>query len=135
MRRRSRPTLAAVGTVALLALSGCDADDHPNEQRGASPVELTAKVDNEKVVVSPSEEGEGLFTVTIANLSSGDATLTFSGPTDRSTPPIGAGNVLTFKVNLEQGHYLVSVEDESVKPAKLEIGPARESAQNEILLP
>lgn len=135
MRRRSRPTLLAVGTIAALGVAGCGSDDHPNLSRAASPVELTAKVDNEKVVVSPSREGAGIFNITISNQSSEDATLTFTGPIDRSTPPIGAGNVLQFKVNLEQGNYVVSVEDGSVKTAKLAIGKARPSAQNELLLP
>jgi len=125
----------AVGVFALLGVVGCDADDHPNEPRPAAPVELTAKIDNEKVTVSPGKEGAGLFNVTISNQSSEDAALTFTGPTDRSTPSIGAGNVLTFKLDLEEGNYVVSVEDETVKPDKLEIDEPRESAQNDLLLP
>lgn len=127
--------MLAIGTAALLGISGCDADDHPNDPRPPSPVELTAKIDDEKVVVSPGEAGAGVFNITISNQSDEDAALTFTGPVDRSTPEIGAGNVLQFKVNLEQGNYEVSTGDDSVKPGRLKIGPERESAQNQLLLP
>ena len=41
-----------------------------------------------------------------------------------------------MKIVLEEGDYVVSAgEDSSVREGALEVGPERESSQNELLLP
>lgn len=140
MERSRRTALLAVAFALALVAAGCGEDDFPNEPRPPAAIELTAKIDDEKVVVSPTEVdgapvGAGLANVTIANLSDEDAQLVFDGPSERTTDPILAGGVLNFKLDLEQGDYAVRTADSDAREAELTVGPPRPSAQNELLLP
>lgn len=138
-RRRRKGLLAAAG-IALLGFAGCGSDDFVNDPRLPAPIQLTAKIDDRKVVVSPTEiDGEpigaGLATITIANLSDDEVQLTFDGPNEKSTAPILAGGVADFKMTLEEGDYVVAADGSDASEAQLTVGPERESAQNELLLP
>jgi hypothetical protein len=135
MGRSRRTALLAAAGVAALAAAGCGAEDHPNDPRPPAPIELSAKVDNQKVVVSPDKVGAGLADVTIANLNDDDVNLTFVGPADQAVDPILAGGITSVKLNLEQGRYELRSDDDSLKPGILTVGPERPSAQNDLLLP
>ena len=74
--------LAAIGLTA----AGCGSEDHPNEPRPAKPIEVTARVDNEVVEVSPSDFGAGLTVFTISNQSDEAVALTLDGPVAADAP-------------------------------------------------
>jgi hypothetical protein len=137
--RRIRPKyLVGTGVAVLgIAAAGCGSEDHPNEPRPPSPVEITARVDEDVVDVSPSEFGAGLAVFTISNQSESVVELTIDGPVAATSPPIEPNAVTDdFKVDMREGEYEVSAGTESqAKPTELVIGPERPSAQNELLLP
>jgi hypothetical protein len=140
MWRKRRTGLLAAAGIALLGAAGCGSDDFVNDPRPPAPVELTAKIDDRKVVVSPVKidgepVGAGLATFTIANLSDDEVQLTFDGPSQSSTEPILAGGVADFKMNLEEGDYVVAADGGEAAETRFTVGPERESAQNELLLP
>lgn len=141
MRRSFRISLLALGAIAAVA-SGCGSEDFPNEPRPPAPIELTAKIDNSKVLVSPTKDpngdpiSAGLATITVANLSDKDGVqLVLSGPTDFASDPIVAGGAADLKLTLEEGNYEVSAEGVSVNGSMLKVGPTRASSQNTLLLP
>lgn len=135
MRGRSAVALAALATGAVLA-AGCGSEDFPNEPRPAAPVELSALVDDGKVLMAPREVGAGLATVTISNQADDDVVLSFDGPgEDRETSQIPAGGVSSIKLALEQGDYVVEPDVSTIASGNLAVGAPRESAQNELLLP
>src|SRR5215211_6789397 len=130
MRSKGLTLVPAGLAVLALAAAGCGAEDHPNEPRPAVPLEVSTKVGDDKVVVSPSRLGAGLAVFTISNQTDDIVQLALAGP-------IEAGGVTdTFKVAMEEGLYEVSAGAEaSSRPAELTIGPTRKSSQNELLLP
>jgi hypothetical protein len=136
MRRRTYPVASALAAIAVTA-AGCGSDDHPNDPRPAKPIEVTARVDNDAVEVSPSKFGAGLVVFTISNQSDGAAALTVDGPVAASSQTLEPGAVSDdFKVDLQEGTYEVTGGEESqAKPQELVVGPARPSAQDELLLP
>ena len=127
---------SALAAIAVTA-AGCGSDDHPNDPRPAKPIEVTARVDNDVVEVSPSKFGAGLVVFTISNQSDGAAALTVDGPVAASSQTLEPGAVSDdFKVDLQEGTYEVTGGEESqAKPQELVVGPARPSAQDELLLP
>lgn len=144
MRRRSPISLLASGAVAAVALlaTGCGSEDFPNEPRPPAPIELTAKVDEQKVIISPKKDangdpiGAGLATITVANLTDEDGVqLVLRGPTENASDPIVSGGAADLKLSLEEGEYEVEAEGVDVREATLEVGPERPSSQNELLLP
>jgi hypothetical protein len=130
--------VAGAGLAVLgLTAAGCGSEDHPNEPRPPKPIEITARVDEQAVDVSPSEFGAGLTVFTISNQSESVVELTVDGPVAATSPPIQPNGVSDdFKVDMKEGEYEVTAGQESkAKPTRLVIGPERPSAQNELLLP
>lgn len=136
---RGRKHLAVIVGVAgsMVAFAACGEEDFANEPRRAAPIEVTAKVDLEKVKVSPSEiGGAGLVNVTISNQSEDQVVLTFDGPVTKSSEPIEAGSVGSVEIDFKQGEYEVDAGPESAaKTQTISVGPPRDSAQNTLLLP
>ncbi len=139
MRRRGlTATLAAVGIVAFTA--GCGAEEFENNPRPPAPIELTARINDNRVIVSPTKingepVGAGLANITISNQTLDEVQLDFTGPADRQTDPIVPKGVLEFKINLDEGDYLVSANQPGVDDFEFEVGPERPSSENELLLP
>jgi hypothetical protein len=132
--------IVPVAALAVaLALAACGEDDFENNPRPASPIELTALINDTKVKVSPSRPsavGAGLVNVTISNQSADPAALVLEGPSDEASDEIAPGGTGSMKIALEEGDYVVSTgEGSSLRESSLEVGPERESSQNELLLP
>ena len=131
-----RRVLASVGALAAVGVAGCGSDDHPNEPRPPAPIEVTARVDDERVDVQPSKFGAGLVVMTISNQSGDPVAIGVEGPTGGRGPTIAPGQPGNFKFNFQEGEYVVSAGEESqARDALLEVGPERASSQNDLLLP
>ena len=129
----------AVSAAALAAATGvgaCGSDDFENEPRPAPPIELTARISDSDVDISPSKIGGGPANITVSNQSRQPASLVLEGPTDAVGPELPPGAVGELKATLDEGDYEVSGGPESdAREGTLEVGPERASSQNELLLP
>ena len=127
-----------VALVGAFALASCGEDDFENDPRPPAPIELTARIADDVVNVSPSsasQVGAGLANITISNQSQDAAVLLLDGPTDEQSEEIVAGGTGSMKIALAEGDYTVSAQDSTAKQAKLEVGPDRPTSQNDLLLP
>jgi len=121
--------------LAALIVAGCGSEDHPNDPRPPAPVELSAKIDDKRVVIAPSRIGAGLAVITISNQSSENVQLEFSGPSNGETSEIAAGGVGTIQLQLKEGGYTIEPSAPAIQSAELDVGAERPSAQNDLLLP
>jgi hypothetical protein len=138
MRGTSRLFGTAAAIVAALTLAACGEEDFKNDPRPASPIELSARIGDDEVDVSPNdanEVGGGLVTITISNQSADASKLVLSGPTDASSPEIGPGSVGSLKTNLKQGDYTVTAPGTGARSGKLAVGANRPTSQNDLLQP
>ena len=133
------PRWSSVATLVgvAVAASGCGSDDdYENRPRPPAPIIVTASISDEKVSVSPREFGAGPVTLVITNQSSASQQLTLDGPSlKQETGPISPRETASLKANVPQGEYSVSVAGDDITAASLEVGPERESAQNDLLQP
>jgi hypothetical protein len=137
-RASRRGRLAALAVPAALAgvlLAGCGAEDFPNNPRVAAPIEVSARVDSDRVQVSPNKFGAGLVNFTVANLSGSPVRFNVTGPTEASTVEIQPGAPDYLKMNLKEGTYEVTASKAKIRPATIRVGPDRPSSQNELLEP
>jgi hypothetical protein len=129
----------AAALCVAFATSACGEDDFENNPRPPAAIELSALINESKVKVSPStasDVGAGPATLTISNQSPDPTALVLEGPTDEASDEIPAGGTGSMQVALEEGDYIVTAGDESdPRQSTLEVGPERESSQNELLLP
>jgi hypothetical protein len=139
MGLRGRVSLTATALAAILGVGACGEDDFENEPRPAAPIEISARVNDEEVTISPSKPptvGAGLATITISNQSRDPVSLTLEGPTDEASEPIPPGATGAMKAGLAEGEYEVTAGEESnAREDLLVVGPERPTAQNELLLP
>jgi len=134
--RRGRAVLLALAALGVLAFAGCGRDDFENDPRPAVPAEITVKIGEDGVLVSPAAFGAGLANFTIANLSPDPATLAIEGPTSAISDEIPPGGNTLLKAEMDTGSYQFSAEGPArVEPFQLEVGPDRPSGQNDLLLP
>jgi hypothetical protein len=130
--------------IGLLALTGCgSSEQRTNHLRPAPPVTMTAAVHDDLVRISPSTVGAGQVTFIVSNQSGRAQKMTVEtdelggtrGGNVASSPVIPAGATGRVTINVRQGKYSVHVTDESVRAARLIVGPPRKSGQNDLLLP
>jgi hypothetical protein len=138
-----RPALVL---IAALLLAGCGEDDtadYQNKPRPPAPINVTAAIDTDRVRVSPVRFGSGPVVFIISNQSGAPQTVTFetdeiggdSGGIRRSTREIAERSTGQLKVDPPEGTYRLSASSGSIRPAAIEVGERRESAQNELLQP
>ncbi|MET0750903.1 MAG: hypothetical protein ABWZ18_05525 [Solirubrobacterales bacterium] len=132
VQRRLFVGLAALCSAATLA--ACGEEDFENSPRPPSPIELSARIGDDGVTVSPRDVGAGLATITISNQTPRAERLVLEGPTDEASDEIIAGGTGSLKIALEQGDYEVT-DGGGARITELVVGPERESSQNELGLP
>jgi hypothetical protein len=140
--RRVRASLVLVAAV-LFAGCGDDTAERQNTPRPPSPINVTAAIDDQRVRVSPGAFGSGPVVFIISNQSGSPQTVTFetdeigggSGGIQRSTREISARSTAQLKVDPPEGTYRLSASTGRIRPAPIEVGERRESAQNELLQP
>jgi hypothetical protein len=124
--------------------AGCGSgDDYANEPRPPSPINVTAAITDERISVSPDSFGAGPIVLIVSNQSGSPQKVTFqsddvetTGPgVKQTTSPINPRGTATLKVDVTEGAYQLSVDGSGVGAATVEVGPKRESAQNELLQP
>jgi hypothetical protein len=129
--------------VLALAAAGCGSEQRENLPRPAPPVTMTAAVQDDVIRVSPRAVGAGQIVLVVANMSDRPQRVTIetdelggrtggNRASSPAIPPRGTGRVT---INARQGRYSVHTADDAVRPARLEIGPPRESGQDQLLLP
>ena len=126
------------------ALAGCGSEgDYANKPRPATPINVTAAINDDRISISPKTFGGGPVVFIVSNQSGKAQTVTVE--TDelggsqpglkQSTDPINPRGTATLKVDLREGEYAVHVKGDDVKPASVKVSEARESAQNDLLEP
>lgn len=133
--------------MLLLAvlISGCGAAeaDYKNEPRPPAPINVTASINPGRVSVSPKRFGAGPIVITVSNQTGRAQTVTFEtnelageqGGLRKRSDPIAPRDVTTLQVDVRTGTYQLGTRDKAVKPAAIEVGAKRRSAQNDLLEP
>ena len=143
MRRTAAHVALAV--AAVLALGGCagSSADYKNDPRPPSTIIITGYISDERVSVSPRSLGAGPISLIVTNQTARAQSVTLetagaagTGPGIRQvTPPISPQDTATLKVDVKPGRYSVHVAGDGILPARLRVGPERQSAQNDLLQP
>ena len=128
--------------AGALAVAGCgEEDDHANEQRPPTSINVTAAIADGRVNVSPERIGAGPVRLIVSNQTTSAQTLTFrtagndAGVTGTSGPIPSSGTGTLEIHDVAQGEYEVRTSDRRVEPAAITVGAPRRSAQDRLLLP
>jgi hypothetical protein len=135
--------MIVVALAAVAAGCGGGGGDYANKPRPATPINVTAAINANRISLSPKSFGAGPIVMIVSNQTGKAQTVTIE--TDelggkqpgikQSTDPIEPRGTASLKVDLREGDYAVSVTDGGVRPAALKVGSKRKSAQDELLEP
>lgn len=138
------------GLVVLAAgavvMTGCASNSgYDNRLRPAATLQVGANIGADVIAAAPRQLGAGRVRIVATNQSGASQVLTITGTSEatgrdrglrQSTAPISPQGTATLSVDLNrQGQYTLRVRSSKIKPAQLEIGPPRPSAQNDLLTP
>lgn len=137
---------AAIMAVLVLVsgIAGCGDDDgFVNAPRPPLEITLSTAIAPTGVTVSPARVGAGPLELLVSNQTRTSQRLTLQSVTletggrelKQRTGPINPGDTASLKANVDPGTYTVSVDDDGIDPARIEVGPARESATDRLLQP
>jgi hypothetical protein len=134
--------IAALALGLLVAACG-GTEQRTNRLRPPPPVTMTAAIHDGVVQVSPRAVGAGQIVLVVSNQSGRPHKVTFetdelggpAGGRRASSPVIPASGIGRLTINARQGVYSVHVADESVRAARVRVGPPRRSGQDDLLLP
>jgi hypothetical protein len=130
--------------AAAIVLAGCGATaDSRTDPRPPAPIVLTASISDQRVSVSPRSFGAGPISLIVTNQTKTAQRVTLEsvdaagqGPgLKQETAPISPRDTATLKADVDPGRYSVHVLGDAIAPAALRVGPARKSAQNDLLQP
>ncbi|MGZ8634990.1 MAG: hypothetical protein ACXWZZ_14205 [Solirubrobacteraceae bacterium] len=136
---------APVAVAGALALGGCGSSsaDYKNDPRPPGPIVITGYIDDQRVSVSPRSLGAGPISLIVTNQTGASQRVTLesadavgAGPgLKQVTAPISPRDTATLKANVRPGRYTVHVAGGAIRAARLQVGPERASAQNDLLQP
>jgi len=122
------------------APAGCGQDeDHPNRDRPAASINVTAAIIDGRINVSPRNVGAGPIKLLVTNQTDADQEVTLetggNSPGITQTSSITPAATSTMEVDVPEGEYTISAADRAIRPTSLTVGEARPSAQDQLLLP
>jgi hypothetical protein len=136
---------AAAGVVVTLAVTapGCGGDEYANRPRPPATLEISAVISPTRVTVSPSHLGAGPIELIASNQTAVSQRLTLrserlaggADPLEQRTAPINPGDTASLKADLAEGVYSLSARAETIRPARIRVGPPRASAEDRLLQP
>jgi hypothetical protein len=139
--------LRALSAMVLIALAcvGCGGSvRYDNASRPPAPISISIAIASERINVAPAHVGAGPVVLLISNQSNRSHDVTLTAPdgsdnacveSDASSGPINPQGVASIQLPLVQGTCEVAVADGTLAPARLTVGPERESAQQDLLQP
>jgi len=135
--------LAALGAcAAALGAAGCGSStSYKNDPRPPSPIVVSASIGKSGVSVSPAKIGAGPISLLVVNQTDTSQRVTLERTEvdktafQQQTSPINPHGTASLKADLDEGTYTVKVDGGAIKAAKVEVGAARPSAQNDLLQP
>lgn len=137
-----RTLASGTAAVALMSLAACGDDkSYKNDPRPAKTIVIAAAILPDKVSVSPSKFGAGPISLTVANETDASQRISIvrqvngQPQANEQTGPINPHDTATLKADVDEGDYVIRVEGDGIAPAKITVGAARASAQNELLQP
>jgi hypothetical protein len=137
---------ALSATALVVALAGCGSSggSYANASRPPAPISVAIYLTDARVAVSPAHVGAGPVLLLIANESTRSRNVTLTAPAgasdscvtaDASSGPINPQGTARVKLPLVQGTCAVGDATGRLRPARLVVGPQRQSAQQDLLQP
>jgi hypothetical protein len=145
MRSRTRRATAALAAAlaGAVVVAGCGNGGHryENKPRPASKILISGSINTRNIAISPYRFGAGPIDLLVTNQTGAPQRVTLESldqdkpGLEQQTAPINPRDTARLSVDVTPGTYRVAVEGDGIRAARLVVGSARRSAQNDLLQP
>lgn len=127
---------AIVVLAAVLAVSGCAGNEsYPNDPKPPANLSVSVIVAEDSIALSPNPFGAGPTRFVITNQTGVTQKVLFSNEQIDREVSVGSGQTFNFKQTLEPGELSISADKSAADGEIVEVGPERESAQQDLNQP
>jgi hypothetical protein len=140
--RRGTAAFAAALAVAVVA-AGCGDGGHryANKPRPASKILISGSINARNIAIAPYRFGAGPIDLLVTNQTGAPQRVTLESldqdkpGLEQQTAPINPRDTAHLSADVTPGNYRVAVDGDGIRSARLVVGRARPSAQNDLLQP
>lgn len=126
--------LALVAVAALVA-AGCGSDDYANNPKSPAVLTVAVFVGEDRLAYSPRDFGAGPTQFVIANQTGVDQNVTISTDRDERNVKVASMQTIKQKMTVEPGFLTIEADKTPADALEIEVGPKRESAQQDLSQP
>lgn len=133
----ARAILLGIGALAAaLVVSGCAGNEsYPNYPKPPATLTVSVFIGEDDIAISPNPFDAGPTRFIITNQTGTKQNVLISTDEfDRETA-VGKGQTANFKQTVEPGELTISADNTAADSATIEVGPKRESAQQDLNQP
>lgn len=134
---RRLPTLVAFAAALIaLAIGGCAGNEsYRNDPKPPAVLTVSVIVAEDDISMSPRGWGAGPIRFIVANQTGTRQIVSFDSDRIERDVPVGAGQSANFKLTTQPGMFTISASNVAASPLEFEVGPERETAQNDLTQP
>jgi hypothetical protein len=127
---------AIVVLAALLVLSGCASNEsYPNDPKPPATLSVSVIIAEDQIGLSPNPFGAGPARFVITNQTGVTQKVLFSNEQIDREVEVGSGQTFNFKQTVEPGELSISADKAAADALIVDVGPQRESAQQDLNQP
>jgi hypothetical protein len=129
----ARLLAVALAIFAALMLSGCIGNDtYDNNPKPPAVLNLTIVIGEDDIAVSPNPFGAGPTRFLMTNQTGTNQEVTISTERLERKVNVGKGQTVNFKITLLPGELSIDTSNSAAGTFTTEVGPKRESAQQDL---
>jgi hypothetical protein len=127
---------AIVVLVAVLAVSGCASNEsYPNNPKPPATLSVSVIVAEDAIDLSPNPFGGGPTRFVVTNQTGVTQKVLFSSEQFDREVEVGSGQTFNFKQTVEPGELSISTDKSAADAAIVDVGPQRETSQQDLNQP
>lgn len=134
-RRFAALCALALVLLAASALAGCGSDDYANNPRPPAVLAVSVFVGEDQLAYSPRDFGAGPTQFIIVNQTGADQNVIISSDRDERSVKVAGQQSVKQKMTVEPGFLSIEADNSVGDPLEIEVGPKRESAQQDLNQP
>lgn len=129
--------MLVAGALALaIVAAGCAGNEsYQNLPKPPAVLTVTVVVAEDEIQMSPREWGAGPIRFITINQTGTRQIVSFDSERIERDVPVGSNQSANFKLTTSEGPFTISASNVAASPLSFEVGPQRESAQNDLTQP
>ncbi|MBI5310733.1 MAG: hypothetical protein HZB14_06890 [Actinobacteria bacterium] len=134
-RRVLRAALLVATAILALVATGCSNDSYDNKPKTPAVLTVSVFIGEDRMAYSPRNFGAGPVQFVLVNQTGAEQHVTISTDRYERSFPLARQQTIKQKMTVEPGFLSIEADNTAAEPLEIEVGPERESAQQDLNQP